>query len=79
MVINCGNYYNEKSLNELCNALNEGKDVQIYIDCIGITRDTNESHKYYTKLKEIYGDKLKEYPDNIFNHSYVLKGKDNGN
>lgn len=74
MLINCKNYFNEKSFQEVCEALESGKDVQIYIDCIGHTRSAYESSNYDKALKEKYGDRLVNHDDAVFNpYSYKLK------
>ena len=57
--INGGNYYHEKAFNELCEALEQGEAVEVYIDCIGHARNNNEQEIYKEALIEKYGDKLK--------------------
>lgn len=74
MIVNCKNYFNEKSFQEVCEALESGKDVQIYIDCIGHTRSDYESKNYRDALKKKYGRRLQRHGDPVFNpYSYVLK------
>lgn len=74
MIVNCKNYFNEKSFQEVCEALESGKDVQIYIDCIGHTRSQMESMNYRDALKEKYGRRLKKHSDPVFDpFSYILK------
>ena len=58
MLINGGNYFNETALNELCNALDNGETVDLYIDCIGHTRNNNEQEAYRSALYDKYGEKL---------------------
>ena len=73
MMINGKNYYNEDSLKEMCKALDEGKDIQIHIDCIGHTRSFVEGAHYASELYSIYGDRLERLKDSVFYHSYKLK------
>ena len=58
-VINGQNYFNEKSFNEICEALEKMQAVKVYIDCIGHTRNNNEQEVYKEKLIEKYRDRLK--------------------
>lgn len=58
-VVNGQNYFNEKSFIEICEALEKIQVVQVYIDCIGHTRNNNEQEVYKEKLIERYGDRLK--------------------
>ena len=37
--INCGNDFHEERFNEVCEALEQGETVEIYISCIGHTRN----------------------------------------
>lgn len=56
--INGGNYFHEKAFNEICEALEKGEVVQVYIDCIGHTRNNNEQEAYKEALIEKYQDHL---------------------
>ena len=58
MLINGGNYFHKKAFNEICKALEQGENVEVYIDCIGHTRNNNEQEAYKEALEEKYGDKL---------------------
>ncbi len=57
--INGQNYFNEKSFNEICEALEKIQVVQVYIDCIGHTRNNNEQEAYREALEKKYQDRLK--------------------
>ena len=57
--VNGGNYFNEKAFNEICTELEKIQVVQVYIDCIGHTRNNNEQEIYKEKLIEKYQDRLK--------------------
>lgn len=58
MLIDCGNYFHEKAFNEVCEALEQGETVRVYIDCIGHTRNNYEQETYKEKLIDKYGSKL---------------------
>ena len=69
--INGGNYFNEKAFNEICETLEKGEKTQVYIDCIGHTRNNYEQETYKEELIEKYADKLKaERIDGTFSYSY---------
>lgn len=52
------NYFNEASFNEICEALDKGKTVQVGIDCIGHTRNNNEQEAYREALENKYQSNL---------------------
>ena len=56
--INGGNYFNEKAFNEICESLEKGEQTQVYIDCIGHTRNNYEQETYKEELIDKYGDRL---------------------
>jgi hypothetical protein len=71
-LLNCGNYYNENSFNELCDLLEQGKAVNVYIDCIGHNRNNNEQEAYKESLVDKYGDMLTvEINKGAFSYSYI--------
>lgn len=59
-LINCTNYFNEVGCKRLSKALEGGKSVRIYIDCIGHTATQRETLNYIEWMRETYGDKLVE-------------------
>lgn len=70
-VVNGQNYFNEKSFNEICEALEKAQAVQVYIDCIGHTRNNNEQEAYKEALIEKYADRLKiDKNDGGYSYSY---------
>lgn len=74
--INGGNYFHEKAFNEICETLEKGVAVQVYIDSIGHTRNNNEQEVYKEALQEKYGSRL--LIDNnegaySYSYSYQLK------
>lgn len=56
--IDCGNYYQSKHFGELCEALEQGEAVSVYIDCIGHTRNNYTQEEYRDQLIKKYGDNL---------------------
>ena len=73
-LVNGKNYFNEKSFAEMCERLENGETIGIYIDCIGHTRAQNETAAYVRALKERYGDKLQADSKAAFTTLYSLKG-----
>ena len=72
--INCTNSYNEKSFNEVCEALEQGETVRVGIDCIGHTRNNIEQENYKEHLEKKYGDKLKvNCEEGVCSYSYSYK------
>jgi hypothetical protein len=56
--INGKNYFNEKSLKEMVEQLENGETIGIYIDCIGHTRSEYETSVYIEELQNHFGDRL---------------------
>lgn len=73
--INGTNQYNTKSFNEMCEALESGETIGIYIDCIGHTRAEMEEFNYARELKNKYGDKLL-VDDSGWKDTYRLQKED---
>lgn len=74
--INGQNYFNEKSFNEVCTALENGETASIYVDCIGHTRNNNEQEVYREALEKKYQDRLKvEKIDGAYSYSYSYRLK----
>lgn len=75
-VINGQNYFKEKSFNEICEALEKAETVEVYIDCVGHTRNNDEQERYREALEEKYGDRLNvEKYDGAYSYSYIYKLK----
>lgn len=72
-LVNCKNYFNEESLQELKDRLLRGEKVRIYIDCIGHTRNHYETINYEKALKEAFGDNLVMDRESSFDTIYYLK------
>lgn len=76
--INCGNYFNEKAFNQVCNALEEKQEVKVYIDCMGHTRNNYEQETYKEELEKKYADSLKTtLIDGGYSYSYSYYLKNN--
>ena len=75
-LINCGNDFYEGYFNKLCTELESGETVEVYIDCIGHTRNNMSQEAYKRKLVEKYGDQLEVAVDNgayCYSYYYSLK------
>lgn len=72
--INGSNYFNQKSLDQMIQALEQGEVINIYIDCIGHTRAEIEEWHYKTALQNKYGDKLIIGRDDWRFPTYKLEG-----
>ena len=76
MFISGENYFNEKSLKEICEALEQGETVEVGIDCIGHTRNNMEQEAYKEALTEKYGSRLQvECSEGAHSYSYSYRLK----
>lgn len=70
------NYFNEADLQEMIKELDNGKIVEVGIDCIGHTRNNMEQDNYKEALRKHYGIRL-VYQCTIgvctYSYSYWLK------
>ncbi len=74
--INGGNYFHDKAFNEICETLEQGEAVKVYIDCIGHTRNNDEQENYKEALEKKYGDRLQTTEHSgaySYSYSYQLK------
>lgn len=62
-LINCTNYFNDVGCKRLKKALDSGKAVEIYIDCIGHAATERETLCYVEWMRAMYGERLTE--DNV--------------
>lgn len=62
VTVNCTNYFNDVGKQRLAEALQDGKTVSIYIDCIGHTRSAYETREYIKWLHDYYGARLEVIP-----------------
>lgn len=70
--IDCGNYFHEKAFNEVCEALEKGEAVEVYIDVIGHTRNNYEQEAYKEALQQKYGSRLQiDKIDGAYSYSYT--------
>ena len=68
------NYFNKDDLNKMISLLNEGKEIQVGIACIGHTRNNMEQEAYKKALQEYYGDKLEiKCSEGVCSYSYEYK------
>lgn len=75
-LIDCGNYFHEGRFKIVCEALESGEVVQVYIDCIGHTLNNHEQENYKKALLEKYGENLTiEKDEGAFSNSYKYKLK----
>lgn len=58
MLVNCGNDFYPTFFEKLCLALEEGNTAEVYVDCIGHTRNNVVQEIYKEKLLEKYGSAL---------------------
>lgn len=71
-LINCGNDYYEKYFNEVCEALEQGETVKVYIDCIGHTRNNMSQEAYKRALTNKYGERLTvKLDEGAYSYSYI--------
>lgn len=74
--VNCGNSFYEDRFNLVCEGLENGFEVSVYIDCIGHTRNNMSQESYKQHLLEKYGDRLEViYHDGVCSYSYSYKLK----
>lgn len=57
-LVNGKNYFNQKSFTEICKKLEQGERVEVYIDCIGHTRNNYEQEQYKKALEKQFGELL---------------------
>ncbi len=70
--INGQNYFNEKSFNEICEALEKAEAVEVYIDVLGHGTNNREQEAYKEALIEKYADRLNvEKNDGAYSYSYT--------
>lgn len=75
--INGKNYFNQHSFNEVCETLEKGEAISVYIDVIGHTRNNYEQETYREELTEKYKDRLQIEKVNgaySYHYEYVLRG-----
>ena len=75
-LINGHNYFNEVSFKNACEALEQGRTIEMYIDVIGHTRNNMVQEEYEEAFVEKYGDNLhieKEQGGFSYSYAYSLK------
>lgn len=76
ILINCANDFYQKYFDQVCEALESGEKVEVYIDCIGHTRNNWAQDSYKKALVEKYGDRLTvatEHGAYCYHHIYELE------
>ena len=74
--VNCGNDFYDNKFKLVCEKLEEGFQVDVYIDCIGHTRNNMTQEAYKKALVEKYGDNLEViYHNGVCSYSYSYKLK----
>lgn len=75
ITVNGGVEYEEIHFKEMCEVLEKGDRVTVYIDCLGNGRNNREQDNYRVKLEEIYGNTLDTnfIEGNSYSYSYILK------
>lgn len=74
MTINCGNDFYESRFNQVCEALEQGETVSVYIDCIGHTRNNMTQEIYKDSLQAKYGEKLNvEHSNGAYSYHYTYR------
>lgn len=69
--INGQNYFNKASFNEMCEALEKGESISVYIDVVGHTRNNYEQEAYREALTEKYKDRLQvDKMDGAYSYHY---------
>lgn len=71
--VNVGNDFYQERMDELVKLLEEGERVWLYVLCIGHTRIEMVKGEYLGKLKEKYGDRLKEGKEDGWLDCYYLE------
>lgn len=70
-LVDAGNYFNKKAFDEICAELEKAQAVEVYIDCIGHTRNNDTQEDYKEALIEKYRDRLKvDRIDGGYSYSY---------
>jgi hypothetical protein len=72
ITINGRNYFNEENFKEMCEALDKGEKIAVYIDCIGHTRNMNEQLAYREALVEKYPNNITIWGDSNNGFEYQL-------
>lgn len=75
-LINGKNYCNIPCFKQMCQELEKGQRIEVYIDCIGHTRNNYEQESYRKLLQDKYGDKLEtELSGGTYSYSYIYQLK----
>ena len=76
-LIDGSNNFNERDFNTMCEELEKGNEIEVYINCIGFTRNNMEQEHYREALENKYGYRLiitGQTGYNAYSYSYKLEG-----
>lgn len=71
--INVSNCFRTERFNVLCEELEKGEKVHIYVDCIGHTRRAMTEEEYEENLQKKYGERLCKEGKYSSDTAYFLK------
>ena len=72
--INGGNYFHEKAFNEICETLERGEAVGVYIDSLGHGTNNREQEIYKDELTKKYNGRLQvECSKGAYSYSYSYR------
>lgn len=76
VIVNGRNYFNQKSFTEMCEVLEAGQVLEVFIDCIGHSRNNYEQENYRKALQQKYYDTLEtEILQGNWSYSYIYRLK----
>lgn len=77
IIVNGRNYFNQNSFTEMCEVLEKGQVLEVYIDCIGHSRNNYEQENYRKSLQQKYKDQLEyEVLQGNWSYSYIYRLKE---
>ena len=72
--INGGNYFHEKAFNEICEELEKGESISIYIDVVGHGANNREQESYKEELIKKFQSRLQvEKSEGAYSYSYSYR------
>lgn len=72
MTVNVKNDFYQSSMDELCEKLEAGEKVHIYVDCIGHTRAAWVEEAYVKELEKKYGEDRLKTEGTLWDKVYYL-------
>ena len=77
-LMNCGNDFYSSRFEKVCEELEKGESVHVYIECIGHTRNNCAQDSYKKALTDKYGERLNVTRENgayCYSYTYSLLSK----